>query len=476
MINESVRRVQQALLEVKAVTGDERHTYDLGPRGADADYGPQTEAAVKKFKTDFDLGSTQFGDVGPGTMDKLDKLFSAVPKPPIPPGPIPIPPSPQPQVNPELEDTLDAVWVEYQLMFQAQNNALNRLEKDLTKQEAPGNALKEFLAIAAVETLAALFSLGGVGFGGLIIGSLGVGKKTADHIEEWAVEPVVKEGVVGSTKDLIGDSVKEHIQDRSSEEEQLRAFIEAQQEGLINQTAEVQKKFLTEGKPKAREPVPLDKLSVEDFAEFAGAVAAGADLRLLLARKLLKAQEAERKNAANNHYTEAAVRWAQYIAKKALNPEAGEEEQKKATDLKKATKLGTRGVLEIEIGGLAPKDPIRILNAKITGLSKATRERLTQHRAATRLGDLGLLRVVHGAVFAGEITPGVAAGTIRIGRNEQSDVVVISANRSGSTWLQARGALNGFSLTPEGGAISVFQNDIDPKTVKDLPGGIQGRE
>jgi hypothetical protein len=116
------------------------------------------------------------------------------------------------------------------------------------------------------------------------------------------------------------------------------------------------------------------------------------------------------------------------------------------------------------------------LNAKITGLSKATRERLTQHRAATRLGDLGLLRVVHGAVFAGEITPGVAAGKIRIGRNEKFNVVVISTNPSGSTWLQARGGLNGFSLTPEGGAISVFQNDIDPKTVKDLPGGIQGPE
>jgi peptidoglycan hydrolase-like protein with peptidoglycan-binding domain len=81
---DAVKRIQQALLDLKPITGK---SYDLGPTGADGDYGPLTAAAIRKFKTDEDLGSTQFGDVGPGTMRHLDDLFTgAQPKPP--PGPV----------------------------------------------------------------------------------------------------------------------------------------------------------------------------------------------------------------------------------------------------------------------------------------------------------------------------------------------------------------------------------------------------
>jgi peptidoglycan hydrolase-like protein with peptidoglycan-binding domain len=81
---DAVKRIQQALLDLKAITGK---SYDLGPTGVDGDYGPRTAAAIRKFKTDEDLGSTQFGDVGPGTMRHLDDLFTgAQPKPP--PGPV----------------------------------------------------------------------------------------------------------------------------------------------------------------------------------------------------------------------------------------------------------------------------------------------------------------------------------------------------------------------------------------------------
>jgi hypothetical protein len=62
---------------------------------------------VKKFKADENLGSTQFGDVGPGTMHRLDQLFSAEPTPPAPAcpdGPVnmeaePLPPIPVPSVT-----------------------------------------------------------------------------------------------------------------------------------------------------------------------------------------------------------------------------------------------------------------------------------------------------------------------------------------------------------------------------------------
>jgi peptidoglycan hydrolase-like protein with peptidoglycan-binding domain len=76
---DAVRRIQQALIDVQQITGN---TYDLGSTGrnndgVDGNYGPKTAAAVKKFKADEKLGFTQFGDVGPGTMHRLDQLFAA---------------------------------------------------------------------------------------------------------------------------------------------------------------------------------------------------------------------------------------------------------------------------------------------------------------------------------------------------------------------------------------------------------------
>ena len=71
---DATARIQNALLEVPTKTGN---TYDLGPTGADGIYGHKTEAAVRKFKKDENLGATQYGDVGPGTMRRLDELFTA---------------------------------------------------------------------------------------------------------------------------------------------------------------------------------------------------------------------------------------------------------------------------------------------------------------------------------------------------------------------------------------------------------------
>jgi len=74
--------VQQALVDLG---------YDLGA-GADQRYGPKTATAVRSFKTDQVLGFTQFGDVGPGTMGRLDELFPG-PLPPCRPDEIRWPPA-----------------------------------------------------------------------------------------------------------------------------------------------------------------------------------------------------------------------------------------------------------------------------------------------------------------------------------------------------------------------------------------------
>jgi peptidoglycan hydrolase-like protein with peptidoglycan-binding domain len=75
---EAVTRTQQALVDVEPLTG--KH-YDLGTsgpghNGVDGSYGPKTSAAVRTFKADESLGSVQFGDIGPGTMARLDELFA----------------------------------------------------------------------------------------------------------------------------------------------------------------------------------------------------------------------------------------------------------------------------------------------------------------------------------------------------------------------------------------------------------------
>jgi len=64
----SVQKVQQALLDLG---------YSIGDAGADGVYGAPLWEAVKQFKTREHLGWEHMGDVGPGTMHRLDQIFGA---------------------------------------------------------------------------------------------------------------------------------------------------------------------------------------------------------------------------------------------------------------------------------------------------------------------------------------------------------------------------------------------------------------
>lgn len=64
----SVQKVQQALIDLG---------YNLGPSGADGIYGQKSWDAVKQFKANEELGFENIGDVGPGTMRRLDELFGS---------------------------------------------------------------------------------------------------------------------------------------------------------------------------------------------------------------------------------------------------------------------------------------------------------------------------------------------------------------------------------------------------------------
>jgi peptidoglycan hydrolase-like protein with peptidoglycan-binding domain len=75
-MGDPVVKVQQALVE---------SGYDLGPAGADGIYGQRTWDAIKAFKRNEQLGWEHMGDVGPGTMQRLNELFPPDAAPPIPP-------------------------------------------------------------------------------------------------------------------------------------------------------------------------------------------------------------------------------------------------------------------------------------------------------------------------------------------------------------------------------------------------------
>jgi len=109
--NQPVSKVQQALIERGLNLG----TTGPGGKGADGVYGSKTADAVRLFKAREDLGSKQFGDVGPGTMGRLNALFPGEvppsPTPPTPPPPAPIPPTPPPPtpISPDDQKHKDAM-------------------------------------------------------------------------------------------------------------------------------------------------------------------------------------------------------------------------------------------------------------------------------------------------------------------------------------------------------------------------------
>jgi peptidoglycan hydrolase-like protein with peptidoglycan-binding domain len=74
--------------------GLQKDNSDLGVDGTSGVYGADTGKAVMAFKQKHRLGFTQFPDVGPGTMAKLDELCLSKPQPkkPKPPKPEPVDP------------------------------------------------------------------------------------------------------------------------------------------------------------------------------------------------------------------------------------------------------------------------------------------------------------------------------------------------------------------------------------------------
>jgi peptidoglycan hydrolase-like protein with peptidoglycan-binding domain len=452
---------------------DSRMGSDLKVDGEyDGKFGQNTERVLKDFQGS--VGLEPVGFVGPKTNAALMASPSPQPGPlpgPVPPGPLPgpvppVPPEPTP-VNPLLEDALQNVWLQYQLNFQAMSRVLDRLEKDLDKREGPSHKAAELLKEAALKTFFGMFAAGlAENFGAIIFHAVESSEETKKLIEEMFVKPIA-EGLTAPAEKVIEEAAAEESQDKlSSEQEQLSAFIDMQQKALTEQEGTKQEIFLTKGKREAR--------SLEGKRD----PSSGRDLAFAYAEGIENALKQSRQPAADALYDKALAAWAGLTATKALGTTATGPIDPSTGKPKEELNLGrkgfdTPGVLEIEVEGPAPAEPVKLKGATITGLSKAARNKLAKHQAAHSIESLGLPRVVHGAVGPGEVTGSIDIG--RFGSVDTGKTFERNSDRGGVKWLKVKHAVAnpGAKGDPLAGA-AVVLNEVDNKKVSDIPGGIQG--
>ena len=457
----SVQKVQEALL---------RDDVPLPKFGADAQYGSETSTAVKSFKTKHQLGSTQFGDVGPGTMGKLDELnVGSNPAPPgptpVPPGPTPVPPGPTPEPNdPALEDMLDSIWLQHQSLLDSQRDGLTRLEADLATQEVPAELAIDILKAMVKAGAGALF--GGVGtfLTDAIVKALAGANMSADDQE---LSKSGLESIFDAAKGAIESEAEGKVDELTAKGEKgVDVFIDGQRAALLDASTEEQDAFLLSMKPKLRQaPKPKPDGTT--------------DSRVDRAAKVKKAVKAQRVDAFNQQYTESLAKFSIGQARTGLgttnDAEQGTDMSKAAFDaLEKKSGTGStlRGVIELDASfdeDDATK-PFVVEDAEILGLSAKSRERLS--KSDMTLADTGM------PIFASD--KGVFEDTeLRISQNENGKRFDSGNEADALRFLAARGKQAKAISPPElftgsdvsAGIDDIFDRDINPKKIKTINGG-----
>jgi peptidoglycan hydrolase-like protein with peptidoglycan-binding domain len=454
---ESVRKVQQGLLDDGIA---------LPQFGADSKYGSETATAVKQFKRKHNLGATNFGDAGPGTMGELDRLCGGIkPQPKPSPNPAPVP---TPANDSQLEDTLDDIWLQHQLVLRNQDAALLRLETDLlTNPDKQTDLGVESLKFIVKTALGALVG----GAGSFLSDQIQTGLKQANMSDDD------QKLVVDSGVNPIFDAAKSAVQDGATDKVQsamvkddksVDVYIDAQRALLTDVSGDAQEVFLTQTKAALRQPAALkpgDPVSTEDP-------------RVTRAKRYVQAVKRQRTSAFEKQYTESAQKYAVGEAQTALKTKPDDNQGgREGTDLSKETldkaDIGKlKGVLRVGLKLDKPDKPAKIESVEVGGLSDKTRKRLlSQH--ATLLG-LGLPIIAEGA-SGGFI--GIGRTKIRIGRNENLTVFESGSNDKGIAYLKAKALNLKNELPPDAnitadeqhGAEQIFQ-EIDQQKIAELKG------
>ncbi len=448
---DSVRKVQQGLLN---------DNMPLPQFGADGAYGNETSSAVRQFKTKHSLGFTQFGDVGPGTMGKLDELNA--PKKEEPP---PVPPTPKDDTA--LEDMLDVVWLQHQTLLDTQRDALSRLEADLAVQETPTDIGLEIMKFIVKTAAGALFG----GVGGLLSNAIKDAMKDEMSPEDHELLGTGLDKIFEAAKGAVETTAEEKVTNlMSTGEKGVDAFIDSQRQTLLDVSSSEQESFLIDMKPKLR--LPATPLPNAPAAE---------DPRVTRARKLVKSMKQRRTSAFDMQYTESLSKFAVGQAREGLGATNGPEQ---ATDLsaaafenldkKPGNKSTLRGVIELSIDFDAddPARPVKVEEAEILGLSQKTRDRLSS--MDTSLGSLGLPIVAEGQDNS-FLQLGNTGTVLKIGQNEKGEIFESGSDDDGKVWLAKRGKKLKAELPDlpgndevKLGIGDVFEQDINRVQLKNL--------
>jgi peptidoglycan hydrolase-like protein with peptidoglycan-binding domain len=230
-------------------------------------------------------------------------------------------PTPWPQMNPELEDLLDAIWLQMQLDMQHGNNALNQLGVDL-KKDAP--KVKPGWKIGLEFILrTGLSMLLGDGLPNMIGAAL---KFTDDRTKEHWVDFVIKPPF-DAGKDQAGDEVKgvvKNLVDPDSPEKSVDDFVEVQRQTMTGVLGDMQQKFVLESKKEARQFLPED---------LDGKVKHAKDPRVERAESTLLTEQKKRQDFFAKQYDAGLAAWATLLAQADLGPKQQDPNNPQGTAL-----------------------------------------------------------------------------------------------------------------------------------------------
>lgn len=389
---DATARVQQALLDLPAKSGN---TYDLGPKGADGHYGRKTAAAIRKFKADENLGAAQYGDVGPGTIRRLDQLFV---------GDVPPKPKPRPRPkednellaslfhNRELEQLFDKIVIQFGKMMREQGAGLTEAQQDLATAEKPEKPFAtRMLVFAAEESLAAAF-------GGAVKLVLGESLKS---VVEFAIgaagaaggEKLAKtvEATFDAAIDGGKDVIKETISPSPIATQPLAAFIDSQHNALIHSHNRAHEAFVENKNGAGGADQGLRTLTDEDKATMLSTAPLFLDRRVERTQKLLDGFVDATAKAKRIAYRHAMREWALLNAQMATddNPD---HPRGRATDPERVlnSKNAVPGVLDAKIDFVPvnPKKPVVVTALSIYGLGKTARDKIAKRHGNEPLGSL----------------------------------------------------------------------------------------
>jgi putative peptidoglycan binding protein len=381
--------------------------------------------------------------------------------------PAPVNPTDPTQINETLELKMDEVLLAYQDLVNERLTGLLDVERDLRGEPEKAKRFKDYfmdvVIFAAERTIEGLLNIP--------IGRFFAGVQKALKVDN--PEPTDPPGVADVFSELQNialDATKkflgvDDLSPKGAREPALRKYIDSIRVSTTEEGLKITEKFSKETKPRIRTMTGTPKTPGNDF-------------RVEFTESLLKSVRSQTATASDVEYDEVIQNWASADSRVS----AGQKEQVVdgekvvTTDMSKADDK-TPGVLILELEGETPDREVKITQATLSGFTGAVRARL--QRELNTVLSLGLPVLATGKARLPNFSFHTAE--LQIARDERGGVIDQDSNAAGKTWLRDRVAVeNGRlgdqdlikSLDPQKGAELVFNEDLDPKLLQNVPGGL----